>query len=496
MSTETLSKQASSTPAESLDQPPKPTNPAQTIAVLNPEDNSLVGKVPNMRLEQVQAMLDRAVEAQPVAAAVPAHQRMAILNQVATALAAQAEDFARLIAQEGIKTIREARKEVSRCVDTLRLSAEEARRINGETIAFDQAPGSENRFGYYQRKPLGVIVAITPFNDPLNLVAHKIGPAIAAGNCVILKPHSETPLVAQRLVQLFADTNLPPGIVQIVTGRGAEVGDTLVTDHRVRMLSFTGGRPVGEHIQQQAGLKKIALELGSNCPAIIMPDAAMEAAIEATVSGAFWAAGQNCLHVQRILIHQSCYQAFSERFVAKASAIKMGAKLDEQTDMGPLINARAADKVEALVNEAVAEGASLLCGGKRQGNFYSPTVLANVPDHCAIAQEEIFGPVTLLYSFDTQQEAIARANNVDYGLQAGVFTQNLDTAFAIANALDCGGVIINDSSDYRIDAMPFGGVKGSGLGREGVAHAVQEMTEAKTYCFNLQSAIASKGLTE
>ena len=462
-------------------------NNPKTIPVLNPQDNALVGEVPNMQPADVLQVLDRAADSLDSARRLPAHSRMAALNQVADQLQQQHEDFARLIASEGIKTIREARKEVGRCIDTLRISSEEARRLNGETIPFDQAPGSANRFGYFRRVPLGLIVAITPFNDPLNLVAHKIGPALAAGNCVILKPHSETPLVAQKLVQLFANTDLPPGMLQLVTGRGAQVGDTLVSDPRVRMVSFTGGRPVGEHIQQQAGMKKMAMELGSNCPAIILPDADLELALESTVSGAFWAAGQNCLHVQRIFIHQDCYQEFSRRFVAKTQTLKMGDKLDETTDMGPLINSRAAQKVESMVQGAVDAGANLLCGGQRQGNFYTATVLADVPEQCAIAHEEIFGPVTLLYPFATQQEVINKANSVDYGLQAGLFTRDLDSAFVIADALDCGGVIINDSSDYRIDAMPFGGVKGSGLGREGVVHAVHEMTEAKTYCFNLKN---------
>ena len=458
----------------------------RSIAVYNPQNGEPVGAVPNLTAAEVTAVVDRAAACVEQARQLPAHQRMAALHQLADGVQQQHEDFAQLIASEGIKTIREARKEVGRCIDTLRISAEEARRLNGETIPFDQAPGSANRFGYFRRVPLGIIVAITPFNDPLNLVAHKLGPAIAAGNCVILKPHSDTPLVAQKLLQLLAATDLPEGMVQLVTGRGAEVGDTLVADPRVRMVSFTGGRPVGEHIQQKAGLKKLAMELGSNCPALVMADADFELALAATVSGAFWAAGQNCLHVQRILIEQPLYQRFADAFVDKARAIKMGDKLQEATDMGPLIHERAAKQVEALVNEAIAEGAQLLCGGKRDGNFYPPTVLAQVPPHCAIAHEEIFGPVTLLYPVPSTEAAIAQANAVDYGLQAGVFTRDLDRAFAIADALDCGGVIINDSSDYRIDAMPFGGVKGSGLGREGVVHAVHEMTEAKTYCFNLQ----------
>ncbi|MFT4670784.1 MAG: glyceraldehyde-3-phosphate dehydrogenase (NADP+) [Pseudohongiellaceae bacterium] len=456
------------------------------ITVLDPQDGSWVGEVASACEADVRHAINTASEAFDVARRLPAHIRMKVLNQVADALSEQHEGFAQLIAREGIKTISEARREVSRCVDTLRLSAEEARRLNGETIPFDQAEGSENRFGYFKRIPIGVIVAITPFNDPLNLVAHKIGPALAAGNAVILKPHSETPLVAERLVALFSKTELPEGVLQIVTGHGAVIGDILVADPRVRMVSFTGGREVGEQIIRKAGLKKLAMELGSNCPAIVMADADFQQALNSTVSGAFSAAGQNCLHVQRLYIHSSIYKEFSSQFCARAKAIRVGNKLDENTEMGPMINERAAQKVDDLVGDALAKGATLLCGGEREGNFYQPTVLANVSDNCTIAREEVFGPVTLLYRFSELDQVIAKANSVDYGLQSGIFTQNLDQAFKLADALDCGGVMINDSSDYRIDAMPFGGVKGSGLGREGVVHAVHEMSEPKTYCFNLR----------
>jgi len=459
-----------------------------TISVLNPQDGSLVGKVSNASTQEAMQVLDIAVDAVSTAKKLPVHIRMSVLNQVADELFQRKEEFARMIACEGIKTINEARKEAARCVDTLRISAEEARRLNGETIAFDQAPGSENKFGYYKRLPLGVVVAITPFNDPLNLVAHKIGPAIAAGNAVILKPHSETPLVAKMLTDLFAKTALPKGVLQIITGRGSVIGDILVSDSRVRMVSFTGGRSVGDNVIKKAGMKKIALELGSNCPALVLSDADIEQALASTVSGGFWAAGQNCLHVQRIYIHKSIYQKFSEEFTLRAKTIRMGDKLNEDTDMGPMINNKAAEKVESLVADAISKKATLLCGGKREGAFYQPTVLADVSDDCLIAKEEVFGPVVILYSFDDVQEAIDGANSVDYGLQAGVFTRDLDLAFSVADELDCGGVMINESSDYRIDAMPFGGTKGSGLGREGVMSAILEMSEAKTYCFNLRNS--------
>ena len=387
---------------------------------------------------------------------------------------------------EGIKTIREARKEVTRCIDTIHISAEEARRLTGETIAFDQRPGSENRLGYFVREPIGVVGAITPFNDPLNLVAHKVGPALAAGNAIIVKPNSKTPLSALKLAEAILSSGLlPRGVLQVITGRGSEIGDTLVRDPRVRMISFTGGLEVGQDILGKAGLKKIGMELGSNSPVIVMPDADLDLAVEANVSGAFWAAGQNCLHVQRLLVHDAIYEPFMARFVARTETYRVGDKLDESTDMGCLINEAAAIRVESMVEEALAAGATLLTGGKRRGTFYAPTVLENVPATCSLVRDEVYGPVTVVYRFRTLDEAIAVSNAVDYGLQAGIFTRDLQTAFHAAAELHCGGVMINESTDYRIDAMPFGGVKGSGLGREGIKFAMQEMTETKVVCFSL-----------
>jgi glyceraldehyde-3-phosphate dehydrogenase (NADP+) len=456
------------------------------IKVFNPQDDSLVGTVTNNSIGDVKSIIETAVLGAQEAKKLSANMRMSVLNDVADNLQDQKERFAQMIACEGIKTITEARKEVSRAVNTIRISAEEARRLTGETIAFDQASGSENRFGYYRRIPLGIVAAITPFNDPLNLVAHKVGPAIAAGNSVILMPHHETPLVAKMLVELFNETVLPKGILNLVTGYGADIGDTIVSDRRVNMISFTGGKTVGERIIGLAGLKKISMELGSNCPVIVMNDANFEMAMQACVSGAFSAAGQNCLHVQRVYIQDELYEQFSSEFCKRAALISMGDKLSEHTQMGPMINVTAAHKVEAMVQDAIDKNATLLCGGKREENFFQPTVLSNVSNDCVIAKEEVFGPVTILYRFADKTEAIAQANDVDFGLQAGVFTNSLDVAFELADALDCGGVMINDSSDFRIDAMPFGGVKGSGVGREGVMSAIKEMTDVKTYCFNLQ----------
>ena len=455
------------------------------IKVYDPGNGELVGTVTSASHEDVEQVLATASESSDIARNMPTHLRISVLRQVAELLLGRHEEFAEVIAREGIKTIREARKEVSRCVETVRISAEEARNLGGETIAFDQMPGSENRFGYFKRLPVGVVVAITPYNDPLNLVAHKIGPAIAAGNAVILKPHSSTPLSARKLVELFETTELPPGVLQLITGRGAIIGNQLVSDPRVRMVSFTGGPLVGHKILAQTGLKKVSMELGGNCPCLVMNDADMDLALQATVSGAFWAAGQNCLHVQRIFIQQYHYEDFSKRFVERTRRLIVGDKMDESTDLGPLISDAATRKVSEFVHDAKENGARILTGGECEGRYFQPTVLANVSTDARISTEEVFGPVVALYAFTDERQAIDLANNVDYGLQAGVFTRDLATAHRVADALNCGGVMINDSSDYRIDAMPFGGTRGSGLGREGVAHAIVEMTDPKTYCFNL-----------
>lgn len=455
------------------------------LEVRDPGTGRVVGTVPKATREDMSAAIAAAVEGARRMKELPTHQRILLLRRAAEHVEARHEAFARTIALEGIKTIREARKEVTRAVETLRIASEEARRVSGETLAFDQRPGSEHRVGYYVREPLGIIGAITPFNDPLNLVAHKVGPALAAGNAVILKPHTETPLSALMLAEALVDAGVPQGALQVITGLGSEVGETLVTDPRVRMISFTGGLETGLRILRQAGLKKVGMELGSNCPTLVMADADLDRAIPDILSGAFWAAGQNCLHVQRLLVEEGVYEEVKDQLKAGAEAYVVGDKLDEATDMGPLIHETAARKVEKLVAEALAQGATLITGGTRAGTFYAPTLIEDLPPTCALAREEVYGPVTVLYRFRTLDEAIAMANDADYGLQAAIFTRDINTAHKAIAGLACGGVIVNDTTDYRIDAMPFGGVKGSGLGREGLKHAIQDMTEPKVVCFNL-----------
>lgn len=458
---------------------------AETIDVCDPFDDSVIDTVPSATVEDVETALAAAAAATGTARNLTTYERAQILFRTAAIVDARLEEFARTIAREGSKTIREARKEASRCVNTLTVSGEEAKRLNGETIAFDSFPGGEHRRGHYERVPIGVVLAITPFNDPLNLVAHKLGPAIAGGNAVILKPATVTPLSALKLTEALLEAGLPEDVLQTLTGHGAVLGDALVSDRRVRMVSFTGGVEAGERIMAKVGLKKIGMELGSNSPVIVWHDADLEWAVESCVSGAFWAAGQNCIGVQRIYVHRRVYEDFRDRFVQRTAAYRIGDKLDEATDMGPMITASEAARVERWIEDAREKGATVLVGGGRDGALVEPTALADVPPDAILHSEEVFGPTVNLYPVDDLDEALAEANSVNYGLHAAGFSRDLETAFRMAKGLDAGGVMINDSTDYRLDSMPFGGIKNSGLGREGVRFSLQEMTEPKVVCWYL-----------
>jgi glyceraldehyde-3-phosphate dehydrogenase (NADP+) len=457
----------------------------EKIEVLDPYDQSVIDTVPSSTNDDVEMALEAAVRGFAMSKKMTVYERAQVLFRTASIVSENLEEFAQVIAREGSKTIREARKEASRCVNTLTVSAEESKRILGETIPFDSFPGGEKRRGYYYRFPIGIVLAITPFNDPLNLVAHKLGPAIAAGNSVILKPATVTPLSALKLAEALLEAGLPPLALQAITGYGSVIGDPLVKDERVRMISFTGGVEAGKRIAQLAGIKKMGMELGSDSPVIVWKDADLDWAVESCVSGAFWAAGQNCIGVQRLYIHQEIYEDFRDRFVERTKKYRIGDKLKEETDMGPMITKEEAKRVEAWIKEAVEKGARVLTGGNRVKALMKPTVLENVPEHAAIHCEEVFGPTVNLYPVNNLEEAIQKANALPFGLHAAIFTQNVDVAFKAAYELDCGGVMVNDSTDYRLDSMPFGGVKYSGLGREGIKFALQEMTEPKVVCFYL-----------
>lgn len=458
-----------------------------SVEVRNPFDGELVGTIAS-------GTASDATQAVTAAAAAwrrpfPAHERYEVLQRTADRIEASQDAYARMIASEGSKTIREARREPPRAATILRLAAEAGRQLSGETLPFDSRKGSEHRVGYYSRFPVGVVAAITPFNDPLAVIAHKIGPALAGGNSVVLKPASSTPFSALMIGRDLADAGLPPGRLNVVTGSGEAVGETLVTDHRVRLVSFTGGVATGERITRVAGIKKLSMELGSNSPVIIMPDARLDRAVEAIVSGAFAQAGQNCLGVQRVLIHQAIYEQFVARFVPLVASLRAGRSTDEGTDVCAMINERQARRVEAWIGEAVSRGAQILTGGHRSGAVLTPAVVADVPDDAHLARDEAYGPVVGLYRVASLDEAIARANAVDYGLHAAIFTESLQQAFAAAARLEVGAVIVNDSTDYRLDVMPFGGTKLSGLGREGIKFALHEMTEPRVVCFNLEGAV-------
>ncbi len=457
----------------------------ETIDVLNPYDQSVVDTVPRGTPDDVKKAIGIAQKGYEINKEMAIHKRISILKKAVTLMEDRFEELARTIASEGSKTIREARKEVSRAINTMTISAEEARRIHGETLPFDSAEGSENRVGYYYRFPIGIIAAITPFNDPLNLVAHKVGPAIAGGNAIIVKPATVTPLSALKLAECLFDAGLPGEILSVITGPGSEIGEALEKDERIRMVSFTGSVVAGEHISRISGLKKIGMELGSNSPVIVLKDCDFGAAVESCVSGAFWAVGQNCIGVQRVYIEKDIYESFRDAFVARTKKYKTGYQLDEDTDMGPMITLAEADRVMEWIDEAKTLGASCLTGGTREGSLIQPTVMENMPKGARLDCQEIFGPVASLYSVDNLDEAIEKSNSVDYGLHGAIFTNNLNNAFHAIQNMDVGGIMVNDSTDYRVDMMPFGGVKKSGLGREGIRYALEEMTEPKVVCFNL-----------
>ncbi|QKK26739.1 aldehyde dehydrogenase family protein [Rhizobium hidalgonense] len=454
---------------------------SKEIIVTNPFDGSFVGAIPETSAEAVDLLLERARRGAQIARSLPRHQRSAILERAAATIEERKEEFALLIVQEAGKTIAQARKEATRCVNTLKLSAEEAKRNAGEVIPFDAYAGSESRQGWYTRAPLGIIAAITPYNDPLNLVAHKLGPAVAGANAVLLKPSELTPLSAIKLVEVLIESGLPEEVITVAVG-GADLGKALVSAKDVRMISFTGGFVTGEAIARSAGIKKLAMDLGGNAPVIVMENSDVQAAVEDCVSGAFWAAGQNCIGTQRILVQRSVYEHFKTEFVAQTVRMKTGDPMNAETDMGPMISERAVNRAAAMVERAIAAGATLLCGHKPAGTLYPPTVLENVQATCDVLNEEVFAPVVMLQPFDELEEAIELANTPEYSLHAGIFTNDLASALEAAKRIDAGGVMINQSSDYRFDAMPFGGFKYGSMGREGVRFAYEDMTQPKVVC--------------
>jgi acyl-CoA reductase-like NAD-dependent aldehyde dehydrogenase len=415
-----------------------------------------------------------------------AYQRYEILLKTAELMKQRREELEYSLAREVGKTLKDAKGELDRAISTFRISAEEGKRIAGEMVPLQGSPGAENRLGFTIRVPKGVIGAITPFNYPLLLGAHKIAPAIAAGNTVVLKPATATPLASFHLLNLLLEAGLPEGYLQVITGAGSEIGDWLLEDKRIAMYTFTGSSEVGAAIKAKSGLRPVALELGNNSPNIVHEDADVTLAAEQTARRSFHNAGQACIAVQRIYVHKNILQEFTNQYLDIVRTLKVGDPKDPDTDVGPMIDEREAYRSEAWVNEAVTAGAHLLYGGKREGALFYPTVLTNVTPEMKVVCKEVFAPIVTIIPYENFDEAIQLANQSDYGLQAGVFTKNINLALKAAKELEYGGVIVNDVSTYRNDVMPYGGVKNSGLGKEGPRYAIEEMTEARMIVINLQ----------
>lgn len=454
--------------------------------VLHPYDNSVVDTVPHASAADVDAALAAAVRGAKTMAKLTAWDRYQILKKAAVKLEARTEEFARTITLEEGKVIAEGRSEVGRAVQTLMLSGEEARRIHGETVPLDASPGGAGKMGFTLRVPCGVVVAISPFNFPLNLVVHKVAPAIAAGNAVVMKPPSATPLSALKLTELLLECGMPAEAISCLTGPGGELGDALCRDRRVRKITFTGSVPVGERICQMAGIKRVTMELGSNAPIIVMPDADPARVAEAVAATGYSNAGQVCISTQRVIAQRKIYEDVLTATKPKVEGLTTGDPLGERTKVGPMIREQEAIRVEQWVQEAVKGGGRILAGGVRRGAMYTPTIVADVKPEMRISCEELFGPVVAFTPFDNIDEALALANDSRFGLAAGVFTENLDTAMKFARELETGNIHLNWGPQWRADLMPYGGLKESGFGKEGPRYAVEEMTELKMVVFHLR----------
>ena len=453
------------------------------VEVRSPYDGSLVGRVAKGGTTTTAAALDAAESA--MREPLPAHKRAEILVRVAGALGRRADDAAKLIAAEAGKPLKAARVEVARAMSTYTMAAVQARTLAGEMVPMDASQAGEGKLAFTMRMPIGIVGAISPFNFPLNLVAHKIAPALAAGCAVVLKPASQTPLSALLLAELELEAGLPPGWLNVVVGPASEIGDVLIEDERVALITFTGSGPVGWKLRERAPRKRVNLELGNATPVIVDHDANVEDAAARCAANAFSFAGQSCISVQRIFVHEDVYDAFKASFLPRVEALVVGDPADETTDVGPLISESERDRVLAWIEEARSSSATILTGGELRGSLLAPTVVENPLPTAHLACDEAFGPVCTLQPFSTIDEAIAQANATRFGLQAGIFTANVQTALRAARELEFGGVVVNEAPTFRADQMPYGGVKDSGNTREGPAWAVREMTEERLVVLQL-----------
>ncbi len=457
----------------------------ETIDVTNPYNQEVLGTIPKATKEDVNTAIESAQQAFEITSNMPAHQRSKILEKTSELLQQHQEEITTIIASESGKAWKYAYGEVSRAVETFKFAAEEAKQIHGETIPMDASPSAANRMGFFIRTPIGIIGAISPFNFPLNLVAHKVAPAIAAGNSVVLKPATATPLTALKMAELLMEAGLPDGVLNIIMGGGSTVGDWLVTDPRLAMITFTGSPPVGKYIMSRGGLKKYTMELGNNSAVIICEDADTEKAVPRCIVGSFANSGQVCISIQRIYVHQSIAKKFIESFVAATQKQVVGDPRHKNCDVGPMIDIHEAERTEQWIQEAVAGGAEILTGGKRDGSMFEPTVLTKVKPEMKVVADEIFAPVVSIIPYQDFDDMLHQVDNSQYGLQAGIYTRKIDRAFQAIKKINVGGIMINDGPIFRVDHMPYGGNKESGIGREGLKYAIEEMTNIRMVCFNL-----------
>jgi acyl-CoA reductase-like NAD-dependent aldehyde dehydrogenase len=457
--------------------------PGDWLEVRSPYDGSVVGRVPRAGAEETRQAIDAAERA--MAEPLPAHERAEILVRVAGALGKRADEAARTISAEAGKPLKAARVEVARAMSTYTMAAVEARKLAGEVVPMEASQAGEGKLALTLRRPIGVVAAISPFNFPLNLVAHKIAPALAAGCAVVLKPASQTPLSALLLAELEHEAGLPGGWLNVLVGPSAEIGDVLVEDERVKLITFTGSGAVGWKLRERAPRKKVNLELGNATPVIVEADADVEDAATRCAAHAFSFAGQSCISVQRIYVQASVYDEFKAAFLPRVEALVLGDPGEEDTDVGPLISTDERDRVLAWIAQALEAGATLLTGGGLDGELLRPTVVERPPADTHLACDEAFGPVCTLQPYETFDEAVALANGTRYGLQAGVFTRDVRTALRAGAELEFGGVTINEAPTFRADQMPYGGVKDSGNTKEGPAWAVREMTEERLVVLQL-----------
>lgn len=458
---------------------------ANVETLYSPYDQEELAYIPLAEETQVHEAIASAQKAAKTMKSLSAFERSNILYKVASLFEEKQEECAQILVQENAKPIKAARGEIIRTIETYRFAAEEAKRLHGEVVPLDAAQTGKGRFGFTKHEPLGVVAAITPFNFPFNLTAHKLGPAFAAGNSVVLKPASQTPLSGLMTAKIFEEAGLPKGALNVVTGKGSLIGDLLVNDDRVKMVTFTGSVPVGKSIREKAGLKKVTLELGSNSGVIVDSVDDLDATVNRCVEGSFTFAGQVCISIQRIYVKASLYDEFLKAFVSKVETLTLGHPKSEETDVSALINPKETDRLKSWIQEAKERGATIEIGGNVQGTVFEPTVITGATKDLSVNCQEAFGPIVTIEPYGDIDEAIAKVNDSEYGLQAGIYTKEVSVAFKAADELEVGGVIINDIPSFRVDNMPYGGVKNSGVGKEGIKYSTEEMTELKFISFKL-----------